>query len=231
MKTTRRHVQVAAALVALVSAGSAHANLLTNGSFESGSAIPGFPPFISPTNGSTAVTGWTVVAGNIDYGTNGNGFWAASDGSRSIDMNGSEAGSIAQTFATVSGAQYQVLFDMAGNFYGGTALKSLRVSAGGTSQDFTFDSTGKSANAMGWLTKSFVFTATSTSTQLVFSSLVVTEPSRCTNANLGAGAACYGAALDNVRADLYAAPGVPEPATAGLLALGLLGTAVRRKRR
>lgn len=218
-----RQVVLAASLLSCM---AAHANLVVNGSFESGAPIPAFPPFISPVAGSTAITGWQITAGNVDYGVNGNGFWAASNGARSLDMNGNAAGTIAQLIATEIGREYEVLFDLAGNFYGGLAIKPLRVTAGGTSRDYTFDTTGRSANDMGWSTRSFVFVASSSSTLLSFASLDINEGASCSNANLGGGRACFGAALDNVRMDVLApANPTPAPGTLALAALGLAGLA------
>ena len=213
----------------LSSTMAARANLVTNGSFETGPSIPVFPPFVSLTAGSTAITGWLVTAGNIDYGINGNGSWAASDGARSLDMNGNAAGTIAQTFATIAGGLYDVLFDLAGDFYGGPAIKVLRVSAAGQSQDYSFNATGHTASNMGWTTKTFEFTATGTSTTLSFASRDIQEATSCSNYNLGAGVACFGPTLDNVRVTAVVAS-VPEPATIVLMGLGLAGLGWRKRR-
>jgi choice-of-anchor C domain-containing protein len=170
---------VVAAAVGLPRPTSAdHLNIIANGSFESGAAIPsGW--FTTEGVGSTAITSWSVVSGGVDYI---GGLWSASDGLRSIDLNACSAGSISQTFATVAGNTYEVTFDMAGNPDGG--VKELSVSAAATSETFTFDTAGKSLAAMGWVAKSFTFTATGTSTTLAFTSLI---------------AGCYGPALDNVK--------------------------------
>ena len=221
--------RIATLSAALACSLSAHANLLTNGSFETGPAVVPPPPLLSFEPGSTAITGWTVTAGNIDYGINGGGSWTASEGARSIDLNGNTAATIVQSFATVVGSTYQVLFDLAGNFYGGSVIKPLRVFAAGQSQDYSFDSTGRTAENMGWTTQAFVFTASTTSTTLSFESLDFAETSTCDNINLGVGPACFGAALDNVRADLLQV--VPEPATIALLGVALAGFGFARRRK
>jgi hypothetical protein len=62
-------------------------------------------------------------------------------------------------------------------------IKTLRVSAAGQSHEFSFTTTGKTAENMGWTTKTWAFTAIAGVTFLEFRSL--------TNG-------AYGPALDNV---------------------------------
>lgn len=155
-----------------------------NGSFEGGPNP--LSSWITLTSGSTVINGWTVTAGSVDYmGT----AWAASNGTRSIDLSGASAGALAQTFATTQATPYTVKFDFAGNpgYGAGTGVKKMRVSvnnAGAASQEYTFDTTGKTLANMGWTEQTFTFVATGTSTTLTFTSL---ENS------------VYGPAIDNVR--------------------------------
>ncbi len=155
-------------------------NLIKNGSFENSSLGSGFG-YIELATGSTAINDWTVTSGGIDYK---NAYWQNSNGNFSLDLNGMEAGSIAQTFVTQPGSQYSVSFDLAGNPDGDPTVKKLRLSAGGSYQDFTFDVTGKTLANMGWLSQTFSFVASSNSTTLSFASLDENTP--------------YGPALDNV---------------------------------
>lgn len=156
----------------------------TNGSFEGG-PNPG-TSWVTLGAGSTQINGWTISAGNIDYiGT----AWQSSDGSRSLDMSGSGVGAISQAFTTVAGQTYTVTFDLAGNpGYGtGTGSKQLTVSVDNsakTSQTYSFDTTGHILSNMGWVSKTFSFVASGTSTTLTFTSLT---------------AGVYGPALDNVK--------------------------------
>lgn len=154
--------------------GAASANLgpelLTNGSFEDGPepdpAGPGFTPFEA---GSTVIPGWTVTRGSVDY----IGFyWQHADGKRSIDLNGNEPGAIAQTIRTTPGRKYRVTFSLAGNFCGGgeVTLKTLTVTAGGNRMEFSFDTNGRNYEDMGWIARSWEFTANAAETTLEFAS-------------------------------------------------------------
>jgi choice-of-anchor C domain-containing protein len=152
-------------------------NLLVNGSFEEGpepdAAGPGFTPYEA---GSTAIPGWTVTRGSVDYiGP----YWQHADGRRSIDLNGNEPGAIAQTFRTRMGATYRVTFSLAGNNCGDSGgLKTLVVRAAGREQDFDFDATGRTYADMGWIVRSWEFTAEADETTLEFSSTTET-PQAC----------------------------------------------------
>ncbi|MBU6230986.1 MAG: choice-of-anchor C family protein [Cyanobacteria bacterium REEB459] len=184
------------------------ASSFTNGSFELGPE-PG--NFTTLTTGSTAIPGWLVLGNSIDYISS----WQASDGTRSLDLSGQGPGRIQQTFDTITGATYQVLFDLAGNPGDSPSTKLLRVAAsGGSAQDYSFNTTGKTVTAMGWQTTAYSFTATSPSTTLLFTSL--------TNSP-------YGPALDNVRVSTDGVTSVPTPALLpGLIGMGV--AAWRRRR-
>ncbi len=169
------------ALFALAS--QTYAAIASNGGFELGTAPGTFSTILS--GDSTSITDWTVNSGSVDYiGT----YWQASDGSRSIDLNGNEAGSISQTFATTAGATYDVNFHLSGNPDLGPSAKVVRVSASGgspASGDFTYDTAvkGNTKADMKWESDDFSFVASGASTTLTFASQV-------------SGAA--GPALDNV---------------------------------
>jgi choice-of-anchor C domain-containing protein len=194
-----RSIAVIMALLALTQ--SALAQGIVNGGFEQATVDPG--SFNTMDAGDTRITGWTVIGNNINYiGT----YWTSSQGGRSLDLIGANTvGGVEQTFATTPGATYQVLFDLAGNPDGGPAIKPLTVSAAGTSQTYTFNTSGRSRSAMGWTTQTFIFTATSPATTLRFLS-----------DGTASGNTLFGAALDNVRVSETSpsAPGTPS-ATAG----------------
>ena len=143
----------------------ASANLLTNGSFELGPPVDQEMAIAPP---STAIQGWTVVGATIDYV---GGKWAAREGMRSVALNGTSPGSIAQTFSTVSGQPYTVKFFMAGDAFSNPILKNMRVSAAGQSSDYVFDATHAWPWDMGWSERTFQFNANAATTTLQFTSL------------------------------------------------------------
>ena len=151
--------------VALLGSSPARANLLVNGSFESGPA-PGDAMQLGA--GSTLITGWVVTRANVDYcGTR----WTAAQGVRSLGLNGLDAGGIAQTISTMQHAQYTVRFWMAGDPGSTPAIKQMRVAAAGQSADFTADITGMWAWDPGWNSHVWSFTANAASTTIEFYSM------------------------------------------------------------
>ena len=177
-------------LLAQTGSGARAASLLVNGSFEK---APATSAYLNLPGGAASIAGWVVTGEGIDLVAAG--YWAASDGNHSVDLDGSRAsrstppyahGGIAQTFATKAGTRYLVSFDMAGNFVPKPVLKPMRVSAAGQTMDFSFDVTGKTVRQMGWLRKTWTFTARADSTTLEFQSLTVSPLTG------------FGPAIDNV---------------------------------
>jgi choice-of-anchor C domain-containing protein len=147
-------------------------NLIVNSNFASPT---------SPTNGynsygagSTAITGWTVEAGNVDDVSNGLWQYPAGDPSsvQSIDLNGTVAGQISQTFPTVAGETYFGSFELAGNVGGAPAVKTGQVILNGYPTNFSFDTTGKTTSNMGWEQENFSFTATGSTSTISFVSAI-----------------------------------------------------------
>jgi choice-of-anchor C domain-containing protein len=147
-------------------------NLVFNGSFELG-IDPGELRQIDAPN-STAITGWTVESGNIDYYGSA---WVAGDGNRSLDMSGTTAGTISQLVSGFTvGQTYRLSFLMAGNpglIPPLPAVKRLRATIGSSSavQEYSFDATGHSAGDLGWILRTLNFTASSSTMTLRFVSL------------------------------------------------------------
>ena len=122
-------------LAMVLGLSSAQADLITNGSFEEGYQPPtGKYKYLfsnPPTNDD--ITGWLVTSGEVDWI---NSFWKAHTGTRSLDLNGTEAGAIETTFATITGQTYTVSFWLSGNFNGASdptpSEKGVRVSSSGS---------------------------------------------------------------------------------------------------
>jgi len=163
-KTLTRRALLAL-LLGLLQTGSARASLIVNESFETG-PDPGNSMQMSM--GSTAITGWVVVDAAVDYVGSG---WNAADGARSLALNGTSPGGVSQTFATVIGGEYIVTFSMAGDAFSSPIFKHMRVSAAGQSQDYEHDAGHAWPWDLGWLERTFIFTANATSTTLTFRSL------------------------------------------------------------
>ena len=194
-------------------AGSVQAQeLITNGGFEAPSIAPnGFQP-------TTTVPGFTVTSGNVDLISSPT--YSVNSGNQAIDLVGSgvSTGSIAQTFNTVLGQAYKLVFAYSAN--GGCAgACSATVSVG--SGGFTSTTGGTAANAStfsaagGAAYTAFTgfFTATGTSTTLSFA-----DTSGQTN---------QGVFLDDVSVQA-----VPELATWGMMIVGFgaVGSVLRRRR-
>jgi len=178
--------RVSALALMTVLANVASCAPFTNGSFEGG---PASFQFNIPA-GSTVIAGWTVSVGNVDWeGVLPLG-WQSSNGVNSLDLVGNSGiGGVQQTFDTVPGQTYLVSFDLAGNTGAPPIVKPLAVTVNGVTQNFTFDTTGKSGSNMGWVTHTLTFTASGTSSTINFVS-DVTPSGGTLNA---------GAALDNVQ--------------------------------
>lgn len=185
----------------------ASANAICNGSFEdpNGPQPGNFEEVVAP---STAIPCWVVTTGTIDVAADFN--YEAPDGSYSIDLSGTpDAGAIAQIFPTVVGVEYLVAFDFAGNPNGDPGAKDMRVSAGGQSQDFSFDTTDHTPAEPGWVREFWSFTAVDTSTTLEFMSLELEAPTN------------FGPTIDNIVV-------TPEPSSLLLLSLALGALLLRR---
>lgn len=206
----------------------AHANLLTNGSFETPTVtVGGFTIFGT---GSALITGWTVtgpqgtavgiVSGS--FAQNGVTFQAL-DGIQWLDLTGLNSNStegVSQAVATTSGHVYQLSYFI-GNTTGGGIFGStstVNVFLNGV-QTFNDTNSNASASSLNWAPFSHTFTANSALTTLLFQN---GDPSG-DNSN----------GLDNVvLLDIGSGPGnsVPEPASLELFVVGLASLGFTRKR-
>ncbi|HET9170476.1 MAG TPA: choice-of-anchor C family protein [Actinospica sp.] len=145
---------------------SAAASWFSDGGFETPTApADSFTTFAA---GQT-IGPWTVTTGNVDL--IGAGYWQAADGKQSLDLDGGQAGAVAQTFATIPGAEYAVSYALAGNPDGGPAVRTGEVLIDGkVAQAFAFNVTGKAPTDMGYVTEYLTFWATGPQTTLGFRS-------------------------------------------------------------
>lgn len=155
--------------------------IVVNGSFESPTRRTGTWTLLN--EGDMSIDGWVVGPGSVDHI---NGYWSGSDGTHSVDLDGSAVGQIYQDLTgLVFGRTYRVAFDLSGNPDCGPAVKTVAVSAAGQSATFSFDTSGLSRPAIPWVTHYFEFTATAETERLTFASQT--------------GGQYCGPALDNVR--------------------------------
>ncbi|WP_169314060.1 choice-of-anchor C family protein [Streptomyces piniterrae] len=157
---------------------------LSDGAFESPSV--GDSPHIPYSNGQF-IGGWRV---ENSVNLTGSKAWQPENGTQSLDLNGDPPGAangaISQSLATEPGQRYKVSFYLAGNLTCGPAVKSLTVQVAAVSKNFSFDTTGHSASAMGWRQTTVGFTAAGDRTTLRLAS--TTDPN----------SAC-GPAIDNIK--------------------------------
>jgi choice-of-anchor C domain-containing protein len=169
-------------------ARTASADLLVNGNFEQGPAIPPANPILAVPPGNTALTGWIVTGGSINIVTDG--YWVPLSGTRSVELSSTGPGSIEQAIATSPGAIYRLTFWVSGEPFSLPSLKHLRIAGGETVQDQTFDNTPAWHWDMAWSQRTIDFTATGPTTTVRFSSM---------------DASAWGPALDSAKVELVSA--------------------------
>lgn len=201
-------VRMMAAVIALVTAGSAQAatNLVVNGDFTNPNTGGGWASLAS-------IPGWASENGDsIEVGNAG--IYGASCYSAScqlLELNANRFGSVSQTVAgLVTGATYKFGWAYAGRNGGGAQLLDVFVNGSKVAQN---SSNGSFA---GWHDNALNFTATGPSAKIMFSSV-----------NAG-GNQSYGNLITGVSVG-----GVPEPASWAMMiaGFGMIGFAVRRRNR
>ncbi len=187
-----RHLVGMFAIVGAIGLGTAvpiaaETNLVTNGDFETPVAPP--PP-ASPANilsvSGSQLDGWTIQGNGVmdvtnkNFADNGSTTFPVYSGNQSLDLNSLDPATMTQDLTTVAGSTYHVFFALTGvppvppgECPDGSVLdKSLTVSAGSTSHDYTFspDPNATPLNNQMFVTKEFDFVATGTTTTLEFES-------------------------------------------------------------
>ncbi len=155
--------------------------------------------------GSTAITGWVVTGGTIDIVAGGpTVLGEANTGSQMMEVNGSSAGTIQQTFPTLVGHSYTLALFYSNNPNPAEAQPSYaaEVSVQGASVlvDQILTHAGATTANMNYLPFSATFEADSTTTTLILASRqsgfngvyfdtvsVVPEPSSWLMLAMGAG--------------------------------------------
>lgn len=198
-------VKLASLAILLGAAVPANADLIENGGFEDPEIASGTYALYD------MIPGWYLVGeGDIEIQNNVAG--SPYEGDQFVELDSTQPSTIGQDVTTVGGQQYTLSFAFAGR--PGTNLASdnvMRVTWGGielfnmAAPDFT----------PNWTVYSFDVTAASALTTLTFGDLSVNAQNS------------YGVYLDDVRLVRK----IPEPATLGLLGLGLLGIGLSRRRR
>ncbi len=192
----------------------ASANLITNGSFESGNFTGS--SFTRVVAGQTNLTGWSVLGVAVDW-HNTNEFGPMHNGTRAVDLNLdgglSGTGVLEQSFGSTIGSTYLLRFFTAAPTVSGLGARSMRASVGnGIALDINL--TNSPQFAMVWTEYTLQFNALSTTSTISFASLN--------------GSGFWGPLIDSVSVEeVHSA--IPEGNSALLFACGLLGLASARK--
>jgi choice-of-anchor C domain-containing protein len=144
-------------------------NIIVNGDFEN----PDVEGEFTILGAGETIGAWSIDSGSVDLTTNEH--WPASEGDQSLNLNGDNAGTISQSFATVTGTTYTVTFDMSANGNVNDIVQMI-VSAAGVTANYQYDANQNTMTAMNWSPETFTFVATSATTTLEFEGLESSPP-------------------------------------------------------
>lgn len=168
MSSILRRVMLVVVGVLALGAARADAESLTNGSFETGPTISATGQ-LSMNPGTTTIPGWTTTRGKTTYLNDT--YWVANSGIHSVALHENQVGGIKQTFASQAGAVYRLSFVMSGEPFVAPTVRHLRATAAGQSQDFSADVSQAWHWDMGWVARTWDFTANAATTTLELYSL------------------------------------------------------------
>jgi len=168
----RELLLIALLLLAGLLPAKAQSNSIANGGFEE-PITPTFLEVVAPN--STTITGWTVAAGTVDVvNAAGNGFdiGPAAAGAQYLDLNGTNAGTISQSFSTTPGGTYELSFAYANNYDPPTSLTAQVTlsDSSGTLLSTSVSHSDSTAGNLNWTGFNQLFTARGLSTTLTFAS-------------------------------------------------------------
>ena len=172
MQALRKLLHVGAVLCAGLQLAKAQSNLIVNGGFEE-PATSTFTDVVAPN--SSTIPGWTVAMGSVDVvNAVGNGFdvGPADQGAQYLDLNGTDAGTISQSFSTLPGVTYELSFACANNYDPPTSLTAqvtLSDGSGALLATNVTHSDSVSGN-LNWSQFNQLFTGRQASTTLAFAS-------------------------------------------------------------
>jgi hypothetical protein len=204
----------AAALGALgalaLSAGAAHANLLTNGGFEADNGGCATPPGWTQIGHPDCSFTYALIQGSFPaFGTH-EGLRLYSIGGPGNNGFANLGDGLSQSFATLVGASYRVSYGYNSENVNGAPTSTLRVQAGSAFNDHVLAPSGNGTFARPWNTATLDFVANSATTTL---SLFLAASSGGVIGN-------NDPLLDGISVVMTA---VPEPAPAALWLAGSVG--------
>jgi choice-of-anchor C domain-containing protein len=198
-KKSLRLAVAAAAIAAAPTLAFATTNLVADGDFSNP-----YSPSYTTYSGGSSIGPWSVTGVNVDLI---GGYWQAPNnvaGTGSVDLDGTNPGGISQTLGLIAGKTYSLSFYLSGNPYGLDPTKTVDVSVGGFSQNFTYVTGSNSAGNMLYAFEQVWFVAGAANT-LSFTSL---DASYSTTGPVVGG---------------VSVTAVPEPSTWAMMLLGFGG--------
>lgn len=215
----RKSILILAAAASVSAATSAQAaiNLLSNPGFENGVALPMGQTTLAGGD-AASITGWTVLGAGVNYVNNT--IWDAAQGSRSIELLGSNGGIGQRVFGFIKGKTYTLKYAVSVDPTNTSAspvdlYHTVSVTGGlASTTPYTFMPTFNTATSMLYSIQEYTFVASNTFQDLQF---------RASGRNRNG----FGTVIDSI-----SITAIPEASTWAMLVLGfgLVGAASRRRK-